>query len=117
MFPLPFNRMKSKVPHLGKLVCRPVYQQKKKNASWDPRSQKRLLSTDKGDPASNYLSSLGYDNKAVQEGMKAALKGVFGNDITADNLKNLGVPGKLTPAAILKLRRVRFEFSSRIYKL
>ena len=58
--------------------------------------QNRSLSFDKknGDSSSDkYLTSLGYSNTNVQEGMKDALKGVFGNKITVDNLKSLGAPG------------------------
>lgn len=41
-----------------------------------------------------YLSSLGYDDVNVQNGMKDALKAAFGNNITVGNLKSLGKDGK-----------------------
>ena len=40
-----------------------------------------------------YLSSLGYDDIHVQNGMKDALKTAFGNDITVLHLKSLGNEG------------------------
>lgn len=57
------------------------------------RNQYRFVSSEQNNSADEYLSSLGYDNKSVQEGMKNALKGVFGKKITADNLKGLGTQG------------------------
>ena len=53
----------------------------------------RFLSSDQKDSTDEYLSSLGIENKDVQAGMKSALRGVFGNEITVDNLKGLGPQG------------------------
>ncbi len=55
--------------------------------------QLRFLSSDQKESTDEYLSSLGIENKDVQAGMKSALRGVFGNEITVDNLKGLGPQG------------------------
>jgi len=52
-------------------------------------------SSSEKDETTSYLHSLGYSDPAIQEGMTDALKGVFGNRITASNLKSIGKPGKL----------------------
>ncbi len=53
--------------------------------------------TDNGDKntetTDEYLSSLGYDDVHVQNGMKDALKAAFGNNITVAHLKGLGKEG------------------------
>jgi len=54
----------------------------------------RFHSTSEEDETTSYLYSLGYSDPALQEGMKDALKGVFGNLITADKLRSIGNPGK-----------------------
>eukprot|EP00979_Chaetoceros_neogracilis_P013367 scaffold3797_cov267-Chaetoceros_neogracile.AAC.21 len=53
----------------------------------------RFHSTSEEDETTSYLYSLGYSDPALQEGMKDALKGVFGNLITADKLRSIGNPG------------------------
>jgi len=48
---------------------------------------------DEVDPSTEYLNSLGYKGVRLQEGMKDALKGVFGNNIAVSHLKSLGEEG------------------------
>eukprot|EP00555_Chaetoceros_dichaeta_P005527 CAMPEP_0198256722 /NCGR_PEP_ID=MMETSP1447-20131203/6554_1 /TAXON_ID=420782 /ORGANISM="Chaetoceros dichaeta, Strain CCMP1751" /LENGTH=235 /DNA_ID=CAMNT_0043943421 /DNA_START=304 /DNA_END=1011 /DNA_ORIENTATION=- len=45
------------------------------------------------DPSIEYLTSLGHKDARLQEGMKDALKGVFGNNIAVSHLKSLGEEG------------------------
>ena len=44
--------------------------------------------------ADAYLSSMGYTDTALQDGMKDALKAVFGKDIKVSHLKSMGESGK-----------------------
>ena len=46
------------------------------------------------DDANSYLVSLGYTDTKVQDGMKDALKSVFGKHITAANIKSIGAEGE-----------------------
>jgi hypothetical protein len=58
------------------------------------RENVRYFSIDKqNDPVTQYLNSLGYTDPALQKGMTDALKGVFGQTITVDNIKSLGDKG------------------------
>lgn len=62
----------------------------------------RDFSVDKrNDPAAHYLSSIGYTDPALQKGMTDALKGVFGQTITVDNIKSLGEQGEFGKAIVL----------------
>jgi hypothetical protein len=59
----------------------------------------RDFSVDKrNDPAAHYLNSIGYTDPALQKGMTDALKGVFGQTITVDNIKSLGEQGEFGKA-------------------
>lgn len=53
--------------------------------------------SDKNEDVQNteeYLSTLGYKDARVQDGMKNALKAVFGNNVTVAHMKNFGNEGK-----------------------
>ena len=49
---------------------------------------------DKDDEANEYLASLGYTHPKIQEGMKDALKSVFGKQITVANIQSIGTEGE-----------------------
>ena len=81
---------------------------KKKSSSTTLSFQtKRLFSKDAGSDmtkeqfqssssssSDEYLTLLGYKDEKVRQGMKDALKAVFGDKITVSNLKSFGMEGE-----------------------
>ena len=78
--------------------CKSVYRMvttvkfPRKNSRFHQRRQFSNPS-DEQQTTQEYLTSLGYDDPDVQEGMKDALKAAFGNNVTVANLKSLGTEG------------------------
>ena len=64
----------------------------------------------------DYLSSMGYDDPKLQEGMKDALNLVFGKNLTVANLKSLGKEGELK-LGIFTFIHVFCRFSLKIHIL
>lgn len=52
-----------------------------------------LFNSEPVNDANSYLESLGYTDVRIQDGMKDALKSVFGKNITAANIKSIGAEG------------------------